>query len=122
MSSRSHPTGWGARLSRPDWLIFRLVRSLAVVALGAAVLTPAATSAPRTYPGPTKAVSYSARIVLPTVATGRPAGGRVRGLLGTEAHYTGGTNRLLVLGSRRGALGRLWLRVRLPTRPNASEG
>ena len=99
-----------------------LARPLLVAALGAALLAPAASAAPRTYPGPTAAVSYSARIVLPTVATGRPAGGRVRGLLSTEAHYTGGTNRLLVLGSKRGRLGRLWLRVRLPTRPNASRG
>jgi lipoprotein-anchoring transpeptidase ErfK/SrfK len=99
-----------------------VARPLLVTALGAALLAPAATAAPRTYPGPTSAVSYSARIVLPTVATGRPAGGRVRGLLGTEAHYTGGTNRLLVLGSKRGRQGRLWLRVRLPTRPNASQG
>ena len=73
-------------------------------------------------PAPTRTTSYAARIVVPSVATGRPAGGPVRGLLDTTARWTGGTNRLLVLGSRVGRQGRLWLRVRLPVRPTAAEG
>jgi lipoprotein-anchoring transpeptidase ErfK/SrfK len=79
-------------------------------------------AAPRALPAPTRAESYTARIVVPTVATSRPAGGAVRATLGTTAKYTGGTNRLLVLESRRGRHGRLWLRVRLPVRPNGSQG
>jgi lipoprotein-anchoring transpeptidase ErfK/SrfK len=100
----------------------RLRRPAILAACLLAALPVAAAAAPRTIPGPTRATSYSARIVVPTVATGRPAGGSVRGLLDTAARYTGGTNRLLVLGSRRGPQGRLWLRVRLPVRPNGAEG
>ncbi len=100
----------------------RLRRPSILAACALAALPGVAGAAARTVPGPTRATSYSARIVVPTVATGRPAGGAVRGLLATTARYTGGSNRLLVLDSRRGPRGRLWLRVRLPVRPNGSQG
>jgi hypothetical protein len=96
---------------------------LAAVLLALAALAPATAAAgPKAVPAPTRAVSYAARVVVPSVATGRPAGGPVRGLLDTTARWTGGENHLLVLGSRAGPQGRLWLRVRLPSRPNRGEG
>jgi hypothetical protein len=86
---------------------------------------PAATSAGATVQAPaapTRSEAWIARVVHPALARSEPGGGglvvaRVDGL----ARWGGGPVGLLVLGTRE-ADGRLWLRVRLPARPNGTAG
>jgi hypothetical protein len=89
----------------------------AVVALAFAGASPsAAEPAPA---APTRAGAWIARVVHPTPARERPRG-RVVGRIAASAAWAGGPVGLLVLGSREDAAGRLWLRVRLPVRPNGA--
>jgi hypothetical protein len=72
---------------------------------------------------PTARRSYAAHIVVATnayKAPSRRSGIRLR--LRTETRWSHGPMSLLVLGDRRDARGRRWLRVRLPTRPNDAGG
>lgn len=77
-------------------------------------------------PGPTAKQAHIAKILVPTVARRRPAGGRVVARVPSAARWGGGANRLLVLESMRVAdpdgEERLWLRVQLPVRPNETSG
>lgn len=72
--------------------------------------------------GPTRAEAWVARIVAPTRAYTRPHQSRVIAWLGTRARWAGGPEQLLVLGVQHDRLGRRWLRVRLPERPNDAAG
>lgn len=61
-------------------------------------------------------------MLVATPARSGPAGSaRVRWVVPTQAPWAGGPVRLLVLEARR-VDGRLWLRVRLPVRPNDASG
>lgn len=68
-----------------------------------------------------KGGSYSARLVAPARATGRPAGGPLRARLGTSTTWSHHSQALLVLGSRT-VKARQWLKVLLPVRPSGSFG
>jgi L,D-transpeptidase catalytic domain len=90
-----------------------LAGALATLALLAAP-SPAAADAPLR---PTLRAAWTAQVVIPTLARRSPAGRRLF-RLGTEARWGGGPVRLLVLRGARDGRDRLWLRVRLHTRPN----
>ena len=62
-----------------------------------------------------------AKLMAPTSAFSEPAGTRVVTTLSTAIRPGGGPTELLVL-DRRPALGREWLRVLLPVRPNGTTG
>lgn len=73
--------------------------------------------------GPTAESAWAARVVYPTVARVAPRpGARSIARVGTSAAWDGGPVALLVLGARRDRRDRLWLRVRLPERPNGRAG
>ena len=72
---------------------------------------------------PTLERSYAAHVVVATDARTAPdASSPLRMRLGTATPWTRGPMTLLVLGDRRDADGRRWLRVRLPLRPNDAAG
>lgn len=77
---------------------------------------------PDTVPGPSPVVAYVARIVTRAGVWTRPGGGRRVGSLQTRAAWGGGRHQVQILGSQRDDLGRPWLKVLLPTRPNGSTG
>ncbi len=105
--------------------------AIALVALAGGSLPASATAAPSgddgpgasAVAGPTPRSAWTARLVYPTVARVAPRpGARVTGRVGTSAAWDGGPVALLVLAARRDAGDGLWLRVRLPERPNARAG
>lgn len=106
----------------------RIAAGLAVASVTASATGPQAPAAPRVrgpapITGPTLRASWAARIVLPTAVRAAPrVAARRVGTLATRAAGTGGQVRLLVLGTRRDAAGRRWLRVALPQRPNGRSG
>ncbi len=67
-------------------------------------------------------LAHLAQVVYPTAVRGQPGAGGRRGRLGTEARWGGGPVRLLVLRSASDRADRLWLKVRLPERPNDDAG
>ena len=75
------------------------------------------TSAPRLTTG-----SDVARVIAVAAVRPLPGAGPIIRMLATRTSWGGAPQQLLVLGSRRGANGREWLRVRLPGRPNGSVG
>lgn len=73
--------------------------------------------------GPTATSAWTARLVYPTVARAAPRhDARVTARVRTVAAWDGGPVALLVLAARRDADDGLWLRVRLPERPNGRSG
>ena len=68
--------------------------------------------------GPTRAEAWTARIVAPVRGYAKVGGTRVIAVLGVSARWAGGPNQLLVLAAKHDADGELWVRVRLPRRPN----
>lgn len=73
--------------------------------------------------GPTPSAAWTARLVYPTVSRAAPrADARVTDRVGTVAAWDGGPVALLVLGDRHDRDGELWLKVRLPDRPNGRSG
>ena len=97
-----------------------------VAALSAAValgLSAAPARAAEEAYAPTPARTYVARVVTTTTAHAAPdAGSPVRMRLGTQTPWVRGPLRLLVLEARRDEDGLLWVRVRLPKRPNTADG
>ena len=94
------------------------------VAVAAAVLACCSVSAEAAHARdwkPTLKQATIARIVVATDVRARAGAGAVEMRLRTQAQWTGGPVRLLVLDGRR-ARGKLWLRVRLPARPNHASG
>jgi lipoprotein-anchoring transpeptidase ErfK/SrfK len=83
---------------------------LAVVAL--AVSAGAAAAPAHAVGPPTPRVAWTARLIVPTLATGRPGGGRTLARLPVTTGWSGGPVTLLVHGAHRRG-GRLWLRVGL---------
>jgi lipoprotein-anchoring transpeptidase ErfK/SrfK len=94
--------------------------------LGLALLAPvgAAQAASRhgeaLVASPTTTTAHVARIMAPTIGLTKPSTGKFKLRLKTTALWAGGTNQLLVLGSKHDKLGRTWLHVLLPVRPNGS--
>ena len=68
-----------------------------------------------------KTGTYSARILVGTAVRSRPGGKTARWYARTRTKWSGNGQRLMVLGSR-SIRGKLWLKVRLPIRPNRSNG
>jgi lipoprotein-anchoring transpeptidase ErfK/SrfK len=83
---------------------------------------PAASAASEPGWAPTGKRARVARVVVPTAVRERPGDGKRTGWLGTQARWTGGPVRLLVLAGARDRAGGLWLKVRLPARPNTAAG
>lgn len=108
----------------------RRVRAGGALLLAAGALvtsSPAAASEPAPgtprVAGPTAKLAWTARLTYPTVALAAPHHGARRiARVTTTAAWDGGAVGLLVLGTRRDATGRLWVRVQLPERPNGRSG
>ncbi len=108
-------------------MIWRRATTVALVlAATLAASTPAVSAAPppagQKISAPSRlGGSYSARLVAPTRATGRPGGGALRARLGTSTTWSHNPQALLVLDSRV-YRGREWLKVLLPVRPTGAFG
>jgi lipoprotein-anchoring transpeptidase ErfK/SrfK len=84
---------------------------------GSAVSGSASAAAARVR-GPTRAEAWTARVVAPLSGFDRVGGTRVVARLGAFTRWAGAPTRLLVLAAAHDADGELWVRVRLPRRPN----
>lgn len=103
-----------------------LVASAIVLVAGAGHAAAAATPAdrPAVIPSrPTAALSWVGQVVAPVVARtdSDPSAKRVT-ILRPEAPLGGGITTVLITDRRPGADGRIWARVRLPVRPNGTQG
>ena len=104
-------------------------RGSVATAIAAALVPACAPTAAGAHPVPSSAAVWSpdrqsarvARVVIATRVRARP-GGRVTGRLTTQTAWVGAPLRLLVLRAARDHDGDLWLRVRLPARPNDAAG
>jgi hypothetical protein len=98
-------------------------RASVAAVLAAVAVSFASPAGAREYApaAPTVREAWIARVVYPTAARARP-GGPIVGQVGTRARWNGGPVGLLVLGTATDADGKLWLRVRLPVRPNRASG
>lgn len=73
-------------------------------------------------PGPSKAGgTYTARILIGTPVRRRPGRGGTEWYAGISTKWSGSAQRLMVLSSRE-VRGKMWLKVRLPVRPNRAAG
>lgn len=63
-----------------------------------------------------------AKVVVNTVALAEPGAGKIKWRVTTETQWGHGPQQLLVLDQAVDQLGRQWLKVRLPIRPNGSFG
>jgi lipoprotein-anchoring transpeptidase ErfK/SrfK len=95
------------------------VAAVAALTLSGATATASASPVPA---APTRSEAWIARVVLPTVARAKLGGGAVVMHLGARARWNGGPTALLVLDTGFDDQGRMWLRVRLPIRPNGTSG
>jgi len=104
---------------RATVLIFAtLALVIAPAQLGSAA--PGATSVPV---APSQATGATvAKIVVNTVALAQPGAGSAVWSIPTETQWGHGPQQLLVLDQALDGLGRQWLKVRLPIRPNGSSG
>ncbi|MBN8867263.1 MAG: L,D-transpeptidase [Solirubrobacterales bacterium] len=76
----------------------------------------------RKVPGPSRSTgTYTARILVTTPIRRRPGKPATEWLARTTTKWSGDSQKLMVLRSRR-VDGKTWLKVRLPTRPNGSGG
>lgn len=95
-----------------------------LAALPAAASAAPAAGAPRLLPErPTPALTWVATVVAPVTAraAANPAARRVA-LVQPIAPLGGGTTSLMITDRRNGSDGRVWVRVRLPRRPNGTQG
>lgn len=92
---------------------------MVVLATGAGT---ADAEAPPDPAAPTATEAWIARVVTPIDALRQPGTGSVVTHVPTQARWNGGTVALLVLDTATAADGSLWLRVRLPIRPNGASG
>lgn len=63
-----------------------------------------------------------AKVIAETVARSKPGAGKVKWRVKTETEWGHGPQQLLVLDRARDSQGKVWLKVRLPIRPNNSWG
>lgn len=89
--------------------------------LAAAPAGAAARRAPKARLAPSPKLAHVAHPVRPTLVWSKPGGGKALWRTPTETDWDGGPVSLLVLGSKT-VHGTLWLRVRLPIRPNTAAG
>jgi lipoprotein-anchoring transpeptidase ErfK/SrfK len=99
---------------------------VAGAAAACAIAAGAATAASPVVPvasRPTTTEAWTARVLLPVHTRSAPEdGAKQTGKLSAQAPYNGGPQILLVLNASRDARGRVWYRVRLPSRPNNAAG
>jgi lipoprotein-anchoring transpeptidase ErfK/SrfK len=104
--------------------VLRTPRSRCVALAGAVLIAlsavPAHAASPAAPRAPTANLAYTAKILITTNVFKRPGQG-IELRLRTHASWGGGPHVLLVLDSR-SYLGKQWLRVALPDRPNGSSG
>jgi lipoprotein-anchoring transpeptidase ErfK/SrfK len=96
---------------------------LALTALCAALLAgPGAAARQRDLvPGPPRPdAAWTARLIAPVAALSAPVSGRLVERQSDFGSWSGGPVQLLVLATRTGSDGQLWLRVLLPIRPNGT--
>lgn len=114
-----------SRARRPAALLIALA-ALAGASVPASVAGAPASAGerqPEAVRGPTPTSAWTAKLVFPTAARVAPRpGARVTARLDTVAAWDGGPVALLVLGTHRDRERQLWLKVRLPDRPNGSSG
>jgi hypothetical protein len=108
-------TAWSSE--RPDVAAVAVALTLVVGAGSAAK----AQNIEATPSAPTRAEAWIAGIIGPTVVRREPWGSVFMRIDG-RARWSGGPVGLLVLGTRTDTGGRLWLRVRVPIRPNGTSG
>ncbi|MFN8121118.1 MAG: L,D-transpeptidase family protein [Thermoleophilia bacterium] len=97
----------------------------AVPVMGHAAPAPPASSAatPDALGRPTQAISWVGRLVAPVTARRAPRmSGRAVTVLQPVAPLGGGATVLQITDRAKDASGRVWVRVRLPIRPNGSQG
>jgi lipoprotein-anchoring transpeptidase ErfK/SrfK len=100
----------------------RHARAAVIACLAAAALPAAAAAAPRALEAPTPSHAWTARVLTSVSARAEPRpGARSVVVLHPVAPLQGGPTVLLVTGARRAA-GREWVRLRLPVRPNGTQG
>lgn len=90
--------------------------AVAIVVVAVGFVVPASASAACGASGPTAVAAWRGELIDRTEVSARPGGKATRWVSPEQV------GALLVLGSRRDRDGRCWLRVRLPTRPNAATG
>jgi lipoprotein-anchoring transpeptidase ErfK/SrfK len=97
--------------------------AFAFAALGTVVVSPEGVAAPQRglVPGPPgPRVAWTARLIAPVAALSAPVSGRLVERQSDFGSWNGGPVQLLVLATRTGSDGQLWLRVLLPIRPNGT--
>ncbi|MCC6831036.1 MAG: L,D-transpeptidase [Thermoleophilia bacterium] len=107
------------------WTAAVALTVLAVPAAGHAVQEPPAGAAatPDALGRPTKAISWVGRLVAPVTARRAPRmNGRAMTVLQPVAPLGGGATVLQITARASDGAGRVWVRVRLPIRPNGSQG
>ena len=95
----------------------------AFAALAAALVAPGGVAAPQhgLVPGPPgRDSAWTARLIAPMAALSPPVSGRLIERQSDFGSWSGGPVELLVLATRNGSDGQLWLRVLLPVRPNGT--
>ena len=98
----------------------KTITLLAGAGAALAITVPASAQAPAPT-APTAKRAYLAKVIVPTVARSQPGSGSVVAKLSTRAKLYGGANQLLVLDAKSSG-GALYVKVRLPQRPNDADG
>jgi len=101
----------------------RVAATVAAVAVSALPALPSAASSGHCQVGtPTRAGAVVAKVVVASDVLSEPGVGRRVWRAPTQTLWGGNPSWLLVLGCARDAVGREWLRVLLPIRPNGTSG
>jgi lipoprotein-anchoring transpeptidase ErfK/SrfK len=102
----------------------RWIVPLIAVAAAATAAPAAAAAPPAASPGPpTSTLTWVGRLVVPVTArVDSDAASAKVAVVQPVAPLGGGPTILQITGSRPGADGRTWVRVRLPVRPNGTQG
>ncbi len=92
-----------------------------LIVLGSSSTASAAVTVPDPV-APSLRLASTAVLIDDTPVYAKPGAVKATRTLHSGAWFTGNREVLLVLGSKRDQRGRLWLKVRLPSRPNSSSG
>jgi L,D-transpeptidase catalytic domain len=109
----------------PASLLRRAASGLVLAGLAALLVLPGgnASSGRSLVPGPPgPTTAWTAHLVAPVAVLSAPVRGRLVDRQSAFGSWSGGPVSLLVLGTRTGSDGDLWLRVLLPVRPNGTSG
>jgi lipoprotein-anchoring transpeptidase ErfK/SrfK len=93
-----------------------------LAALAVTAAAPARGASAHAVGAPTRAQAWIARLVAPTPIWRTAAPRRPLATISAQGPWTGGTVGLLVVKTKRDTIGRRWLRVVLPERPNGRTG